>query len=227
MRRVDHPDDFADALSGARREAKAAFGDDRVLVEKYVDKPRHIEVQVFGDNHGNAVHLFERDCSAQRRHQKVIEEAPAPGMTRRTAPGDDRGRGEGGQGDRLFGRRHHRVHRRCLGGAQARPLLVHGNEHAAAGRASGDRDGDGRRPGRMAAPGRRRRGTAADAGRHQARRPRLRGAALCRGPGQGFLAGDRHAAPSAGFRATRHRAPKSASRPACARAMRSRPSTIR
>jgi len=81
MRRVDSPDDFADALAGARREAKAAFGDDRVLVEKYVDKPRHIEVQVFGDNFGNAVHLFERDCSAQRRHQKVIEEAPAPGMT--------------------------------------------------------------------------------------------------------------------------------------------------
>jgi 3-methylcrotonyl-CoA carboxylase alpha subunit len=81
LRRVDHPDDFAEALSGARREAKAAFGDDRVLVEKYVDKPRHIEVQVFGDDFGNAVHLFERDCSAQRRHQKVIEEAPAPGMT--------------------------------------------------------------------------------------------------------------------------------------------------
>ncbi|TIW15678.1 MAG: ATP-grasp domain-containing protein, partial [Mesorhizobium sp.] len=74
MRRVDHPDDFSEALSGARREAKAAFGDDRVLVEKYVDKPRHIEVQVFGDNFGNAVHLYERDCSAQRRHQKVIEE---------------------------------------------------------------------------------------------------------------------------------------------------------
>ena len=81
MRRVDHPDDFAEALSAARREAKAAFGDDRVLVEKYVEKPRHIEVQVFGDNFGNAAHLFERDCSAQRRHQKVIEEAPAPGMT--------------------------------------------------------------------------------------------------------------------------------------------------
>ncbi len=81
MRRVDDPEDFAEALSGARREAKAAFGDDRVLVEKYVEKPRHIEVQVFGDNFGNAVHLFERDCSAQRRHQKVIEEAPAPGMT--------------------------------------------------------------------------------------------------------------------------------------------------
>ncbi len=81
MRRVDNPDDFAEALSGARREAKAAFGDDRVLVEKYVDKPRHIEVQVFGDDFGNVVHLYERDCSAQRRHQKVIEEAPAPGMT--------------------------------------------------------------------------------------------------------------------------------------------------
>jgi 3-methylcrotonyl-CoA carboxylase alpha subunit len=81
MRRVDDPDDFAEALSGARREAKAAFGDDRVLVEKYVEKPRHIEVQVFGDDFGNIVHMFERDCSAQRRHQKVIEEAPAPGMT--------------------------------------------------------------------------------------------------------------------------------------------------
>jgi 3-methylcrotonyl-CoA carboxylase alpha subunit len=81
MRKVDHPDEFAEALAAARREAKAAFGDDRVLVEKYVDRPRHIEVQVFGDNFGNAVHLFERDCSAQRRHQKVMEEAPAPGMT--------------------------------------------------------------------------------------------------------------------------------------------------
>jgi len=81
MRRVDQAADFAAALDSARREAEASFGDSAVLVEKYMTKPRHIEVQVFGDDHGNAVHLFERDCSLQRRHQKVIEEAPAPGMT--------------------------------------------------------------------------------------------------------------------------------------------------
>ncbi|MEL4068776.1 acetyl/propionyl/methylcrotonyl-CoA carboxylase subunit alpha [Ochrobactrum sp. GPK 3] len=81
MRRVNQAADFAAALDSARREAEASFGDSAVLVEKYMTKPRHIEVQVFGDDHGNAVHLFERDCSLQRRHQKVIEEAPAPGMT--------------------------------------------------------------------------------------------------------------------------------------------------
>ncbi|HYG26704.1 MAG TPA: biotin carboxylase N-terminal domain-containing protein, partial [Caulobacteraceae bacterium] len=80
MRKVERDEDFLAALGAARREAKAAFGDDRVFVERFIEDPRHIEVQVFGDNHGNAVHLFERDCSAQRRHQKVIEEAPAPGM---------------------------------------------------------------------------------------------------------------------------------------------------
>ncbi len=81
MRKVERAQDFAAALDGARREAKAAFGDDRVLIEKYVARPRHIEVQIFGDSHGHVVHLFERDCSLQRRHQKVIEEAPAPGMS--------------------------------------------------------------------------------------------------------------------------------------------------
>ncbi|MEO1111595.1 MAG: acetyl/propionyl/methylcrotonyl-CoA carboxylase subunit alpha [Pseudomonadota bacterium] len=80
MRRVDDPADFRGALTGAQREGEASFGDGRVLIEKYLTKPRHIEIQVFGDSHGNAVHLFERDCSLQRRHQKVIEEAPAPDM---------------------------------------------------------------------------------------------------------------------------------------------------
>jgi propionyl-CoA carboxylase alpha chain/3-methylcrotonyl-CoA carboxylase alpha subunit len=80
MRKVEAAADFAAALAGAQREAAASFGDDRVLLETYVTRPRHIEVQVFADSQGNAVHLYERDCSLQRRHQKVIEEAPAPGM---------------------------------------------------------------------------------------------------------------------------------------------------
>ena len=81
MRRVDKHADFDAALEGAVREAQSSFGSGRVLIEKYILSPRHIEVQVFADNFGNAIHLGERDCSLQRRHQKVIEEAPAPGMT--------------------------------------------------------------------------------------------------------------------------------------------------
>ena len=81
MRAVDKAEDFAAALASCQREAINSFGDDAVLIEKYVQRPRHIEIQVFGDTHGNYVYLFERDCSVQRRHQKVLEEAPAPGMT--------------------------------------------------------------------------------------------------------------------------------------------------
>jgi len=89
MRRVDRAADFEAALASCKREARNSFGDEHVLVEKYVLRPRHIEIQVFGDTHGNCVYLFERDCSVQRRHQKVLEEAPAPGMTpeRRAAMG--------------------------------------------------------------------------------------------------------------------------------------------
>ena len=194
MRRVDHPDDFAEALSGARREAKAAFGDDQVLVEKYVDKPRHIEVQVFGDNFGNAVHLFERDCSAQRRHQKVIEEAPAPGMTQalRTAMTeaavkaakaiDYSGAGtiefivdasQGLKPDRFWFMEmntrlqvEHPVTEMVTG-----IDLVEWQLRVAAGEKLPKTQDEIR-----------------------SRRPRLRGAHLCRGRGQGFLAGDRHAA---------------------------------
>jgi len=84
MRKVDHSAEFADALASCQREAASSFGNDQVLLEKWVTNPRHIEVQVFGDTQGNVVHLFERDCSLQRRHQKVIEEAPAPGMDEAT-----------------------------------------------------------------------------------------------------------------------------------------------
>ncbi len=90
MRVVESSDAFIEALASCQREAKSSFGDDRVLIERYLQKPRHIEIQVFADQHGHCVYLFERDCSVQRRHQKVIEEAPAPGMTpeRRKAMGE-------------------------------------------------------------------------------------------------------------------------------------------
>jgi 3-methylcrotonyl-CoA carboxylase alpha subunit len=81
LRRVNKHAEFEAALEGALREGEAAFGDSRVLIEKYVAAPRHVEFQVFADRHGSVIHLGERDCSLQRRHQKVVEEAPAPGMT--------------------------------------------------------------------------------------------------------------------------------------------------
>jgi 3-methylcrotonyl-CoA carboxylase alpha subunit len=80
LRHVEREEDFLAALASAQREAKNGFGDERVLIERYVANPRHIEIQIFADDHGNAVHLYERECSVQRRHQKVIEESPAPGM---------------------------------------------------------------------------------------------------------------------------------------------------
>jgi len=90
MRVVESSGSFASSLESCRREASASFGNDQVLIERYLQKPRHIEIQVFADTQGNCVYLFERDCSVQRRHQKVVEEAPAPGMTaeRRRAMGE-------------------------------------------------------------------------------------------------------------------------------------------
>ena len=221
MRRVDASADFEDALESCKREAASSFGDDRVLIEKYILSPRHIEVQVFGDSHGNVVHLFERDCSLQRRHQKVIEEAPAPGMdeaTREAVCGGGRACGQGGE---LRRRGDDRVHRRRVEGPEGRPHLVHGNEHAPAGRASGDRGDHRPGPGRMAAARRvrarscRRSRTSCRSTAGRSRRGfmrRIRRRASCRASGRSTISTS---------------AKTAASKPASRRAMRSRPSTTR
>ena len=115
-----------------------------MLIEKYVLRPRHIEVQVFGDTHGNVVHLFERDCSLQRRHQKVIEEAPAPGMDEATREAVCAAAVKAAKAVDYVGAGTIEFIADALGRPARRPHLVHGNEHPPAGRAPGDR-GDHRR----------------------------------------------------------------------------------
>ena len=219
MRRVDHAAEFLEALAACRREAKAAFGDDRVLLERLIDRPRHVELQVFADRHGQAVHLFERDCTLQRRHQKIIEEAPAPGPRPGDARGARAGRHRRRTGRRLRERRHGRVPARPVG-----RLLLHRDEHAAAGRAPGDRGDHRPGPGRVAAAHRRRRAAAAAAGGDRLPGPRLRGAALRRGPGRAASCPRSGGCAPCGC-------PRAwtacASTPASRRAMRSRPTTTR
>ena len=164
MRQVDDAKDFDEALESAKREAASSFGDDRVLIEKYIQSPRHIEVQVFGDSHGNVVHLFERDCSLQRRHQKVIEEAPAPGMDAETREAVCGAAVRAAQAVNYENAGTIEFIADASEGLKRRPHLVHGNEHAAAGRASGDRGDHRAGPGRMAAARRVRREAAEEAG---------------------------------------------------------------
>ena len=133
MRIVRSAAELAAAIVSAKREAKAAFGDDRMLIEKFVDNPRHIEVQIIGDSHGNLLSLFERECTLQRRHQKVIEEAPSPTLERHPARGGLRRRPQGGRRGQLCRRRHHRVR------LQRQGCVLHRDEHPPAGRASRDR----------------------------------------------------------------------------------------
>ena len=153
--RRDRADEFDDQLNGAKREAINAFGDDRVLIERYVTRPRHVEIQVFADTQGNCVHLFERDCSIQRRHQKVVEEAPAPEprLAARRAMGEAavaaaKAIGYVGAGTVEF-----------IAG-RGRLVLLHGDEHPPPGRASGDRIHHRPGSGGMAASRRRRRTSA-------------------------------------------------------------------
>ena len=148
MRRVEAESGFAAALSQARSEAEHAFGDGRVLLERALEGVRHVEVQVFGDEHGNCVHLGERDCSVQRRHQKLIEESPSPAVDEalrerlgQAAITAARSVGYVGAGTVEF----------LL--ERGRRVLVHGDEHPAAGRASGYGDAHRARPGGMAAAG--------------------------------------------------------------------------
>ena len=146
MKVVPSEDQLESLMSQASNEAKAAFGDPTVYMEKYLGDPRHIEFQVFGDGEGNAIHLGERDCSLQRRHQKVLEEAPSPVITpeERERMGEIVRQGDGRDG--LSRRRHDRIPLR------ERRILLHRDEHPAAGRASGDRDDQRGRSGARADP---------------------------------------------------------------------------
>ena len=169
MRIAHEAEQFPQLFGLAQNEALAAFDNGAVYVEKYIQHPRHVEIQVMGDNFGKVVHLGERDCSVQRRHQKLIEESPSPALDADAArPDGPGGRGAGLQ-HRLRRRRHARVPAR-----HRRVVLLHGDEHPDPGGAPGDRDGHQLRPGEGADPGGRRRADQLPGRRPAAARPRHR-----------------------------------------------------
>ena len=167
--RVVHSDaTLLHSVGVTKAEALAAFGNDQVYMEKFLEKPRHIEFQVLADHYGNVICLGERDCSMQRRHQKIIEEAPAPGLSAKQRRAMSERVRLGLRRDRLPQRRHARVP------VPGRRVLLHRDEHPHPGRAPGDRTDHGHRPGEGAAAARGRRTPAVDAGRRADPRPRDR-----------------------------------------------------
>ena len=155
---VRSPRELEQALKVCRSEAQAAFGDDSLYLEKWLEDTRHVEVQVVVDRYGHGVHLGERDCSVQRRHQKILEEAPTPALVAGGPDGALRARRRGRRGGRLRERRHARVPRR-----RQRRLLLHRDQLPHPGRAPGDRDAHRHRPRRDPDPDRRRRAARASA----------------------------------------------------------------
>ena len=220
MRLVESPSALPAELAAARREALGAFGDDNLLLERFVERPRHIEVQVLADTHGTVVHLGERECSLQRRHQKIVEEAPSPLL-------DDEQRAALGAQAVAAARACDYVNAGTVefivSGLDPDGRLLHGDEHPPPGRAPGHRAGVGSRPGGAAAPHRRRPGAAVRAVRPRPVRPRHRGEGVRRGSGGGLPALQRH-----GPAAWRSRAARTcgSTRDSC-RAPRSGPPTTR
>ena len=191
MRLVRAPGELADAVAAAQREAAAAFGSDEVFLERYLDAPRHVEVQVIGDTHGTVLHLLDRECSVQRRHQKVVEEAPAvlvPVATRRemwdAAVAVARAVGYVGAGTVEYL-------------VDDERLLLPGDEHAPPGRARRDRAGDRARPRGPAAGGGRRTAPSLRPGRSGGARPRRGGPPVRRAAPRGLPADARHGDPRA------------------------------
>ena len=175
--------EVAEGFASSKSEAKSSFGDDRVFVEKYIEEPRHIEIQVLGDKHGNVIHLGERECSIQRRNQKVVEEAPSPFLDAKTREAMGAEAVASGQGRRLRYGRHRRVHRR-----QGPQFLFPRNEYAASGRASRHRVRHRARSRRGDAECSRGQEAHAQAEGHSAEGLGDRGARLCRGPDAELLA---------------------------------------
>ena len=181
MRLAYSEQDVREGFEATKREGLASFGDDRVFIEKFIESPRHIEIQVMGDQHGNIVYLGERECSIQRRHQKVVEEAPLPLRHAEDAQGDGRTGRRASPRGRLFQRGYGRVDR--VGrGYDRRGLLFPRNEHAAAGGTPCYRGHYRARSGRTDDPRRRRGAARLYPGRRDAHRLGDREPRLCRGP---------------------------------------------